>query len=159
MSAVGRSPADLALHSGTVVTVDRDFRTTEAVAVRDGRVLATGTTSEIRALSGPGTREVDLAGGSVLPGINDSHLHLLWYALTDPSRHLDLSGAGSLAQVRALVAERAASLPEDAWLLGRGGTPSRSPVRDLTGPPQPTWTTSAVADRSCSSTSAATPRG
>lgn len=120
MSAVGRSPADLVLHSGTVVTVDRDFRTTEAVAVRDGRVLATGTTSEIRALSGPGTREVDLAGGSVLPGINDSHLHLLWYALTDPSRHLDLSGAGSLAQVRALVAERAASLPEDAWLLGRG---------------------------------------
>lgn len=118
-------PADLVIHSGTVVTLDRESTTAEALAVRDGRVLAVGSSADMRDLAGPGTRQVDLAGGSVMPGVNDSHLHLSWHALARPERSLDLSAVTTLAQARRLVAERAAALPADAWLLGRGWSAPR----------------------------------
>lgn len=59
---------DLVLHGGQVLTVDRDFTVAEAIAVRDGRVLAVGTSREVRALVGPQTRVIDLAGKTVVPG-------------------------------------------------------------------------------------------
>ena len=59
---------DLVLYNGKVLTVDREFRVAEAVAVRDGRILAVGSDAEIRPLIGPRTRTVDLAGKTVLPG-------------------------------------------------------------------------------------------
>lgn len=59
---------ELILHSGKVLTVDKDFTVAEAIAVRDGKVLAVGASKDIRALAGPSTRVVDLAGRSVLPG-------------------------------------------------------------------------------------------
>lgn len=60
--------ADLVLHNGHVLTVDQKFTIAEAIAVRDGKVLATGTNAEILALAGPGTRKIDLAGQTVTPG-------------------------------------------------------------------------------------------
>jgi predicted amidohydrolase YtcJ len=63
---------ELVLVNGKVLTVDVAFTIAEAVAVRDGRVLAVGTTAEIRKLAGPATRVVDLAGRSVVPGFIDS---------------------------------------------------------------------------------------
>ena len=59
---------DLVLHGGKVLTVDKDFTIAEAIAVRDGRVLAVGSSKDIRALVGPQTRVVDLAGRTVVPG-------------------------------------------------------------------------------------------
>jgi predicted amidohydrolase YtcJ len=63
---------NLVLFNGKVLTVDAQFTVAEAVAVRDGRVLAVGTNAEIRRLMGPATRAVDLAGKSVVPGFIDS---------------------------------------------------------------------------------------
>lgn len=60
--------ADLVLHNGKVLTVDKEFSVVEAIAVRDGRVLATGTTDEILALAGPDTERVDLRGRTATPG-------------------------------------------------------------------------------------------
>jgi len=62
----------LVLYNGKVLTVDRAFTVGEAVAVRDGRILAVGTTDQIKRLIGPATRAVDLAGKSVVPGFIDS---------------------------------------------------------------------------------------
>ena len=72
-----RPEVDHVLLNGKIVTVDRDFTIAEAVAIRDGRIAAVGTTDEIRALAGSHTRTDDLAGGTVLPGIIDAHNHLL----------------------------------------------------------------------------------
>ena len=58
--------------NGQVLTVDKDFTVAQAVAVRDGRILAVGTSESIRRLAGPQTRVVDLAGKSVVPGFIDS---------------------------------------------------------------------------------------
>ncbi len=60
--------ADLVLYNGTVLTVDQDFSVAEAIAVRDGRVLAVGTSSDMLALAGPETRQIDLNGRTVTPG-------------------------------------------------------------------------------------------
>ena len=49
----------------------------EALAIRDGKVLAAGPAAEIAALQGPGTKRVDLAGRLAIPGLNDAHMHLL----------------------------------------------------------------------------------
>lgn len=60
--------ADLVLYDGKVLTVDEAFTVTEAVAVRDGRILATGDSSDMLALAGPDTERVHLAGRTVTPG-------------------------------------------------------------------------------------------
>ncbi len=63
---------NLVLLNGQVLTVDSQFTVAEAVAVRTGRILAVGSTEQIRRLAGPPTRIVDLAGRSVVPGFIDS---------------------------------------------------------------------------------------
>src|SRR5690349_16013234 len=70
--------ADTIFTNGKVLTVDKDFIIAEAIAVRDGKVLATGTTGAIERMAGPKTKRIDLAGKSVIPGIIDTHLHT-WY--------------------------------------------------------------------------------
>lgn len=64
--------ADLVLYNGKVLTVDKNFTIAEAVAVRDGKVLAVGSSSAIQQLAGPATRKIDLGGKSLVPGFIDS---------------------------------------------------------------------------------------
>ena len=77
-SQAGSPPPELiayptmVLVNGKVLTVDDGFTVAEAVAVRDGKILAVGSTAEIRRLAGPGTRTVDLAGRTLVPGFIDS---------------------------------------------------------------------------------------
>jgi len=67
--------ADLIITGGTVLTVDAGFNVAEALAVRDGVIVAVGTRAQADALRGPATRVIELHEGAVLPGINDTHLH------------------------------------------------------------------------------------
>ena len=98
-----RQPASatLVLYGGRVHTVDRQDTTVEAVAVSGDRIVATGTTSQMRALAGPGARQIDLGGRAVVPGLMDNHLH---GAGGGPG--VDLSRARSLDDVAAAVAAR-----------------------------------------------------
>jgi len=59
---------DLIVHNGKILTVDENFRTAEAVAIRDGVFLAVGTNQGILPLRGPATRTIDLQGKTVIPG-------------------------------------------------------------------------------------------
>ena len=67
-------------YNGKVLTVDEDFSTVEAFAVRDGKFLAVGTNQRIRAMEGPETRMIDLKGRSAVPGLIDTHNHYNGYA-------------------------------------------------------------------------------
>ena len=69
--------ADLVIRHAKVITVDRDFRIAEAVAIRGDRVLAVGSNAEIARLTGPATRVIDAGGKALLPGLYDSHVHPL----------------------------------------------------------------------------------
>jgi predicted amidohydrolase YtcJ len=69
--------------NGTILTVDENFSIVEALAIRDGRILAGGTTASIQRLAGPATRRFDLQGKTMIPGIIDPHVHLQDSALND----------------------------------------------------------------------------
>src|SRR3712207_3464523 len=69
--------ADLVVVNANVRTMDSKRPTAEAVAVYGGRVMAVGSSNEIRKLAGKGTRVIDARGALLLPGFNDAHVHLL----------------------------------------------------------------------------------
>ena len=68
--------ADMIFYNGKVVTVDGDFTIAEAIAVKDGKVLATGSTEQVMKAKSEVTKLVDLDGKTLLPGLIDSHQHL-----------------------------------------------------------------------------------
>ncbi|MGM0507384.1 MAG: amidohydrolase [Bacteroidota bacterium] len=68
-------PADTVILNAHILTVDETFSTAEAVAVRDGRILATGSTAEVERHTGPQTEVIDAEGATVIPGIIEQHLH------------------------------------------------------------------------------------
>jgi imidazolonepropionase-like amidohydrolase len=68
-------PPDTILVNGAVLTVDPRDSVAEAVAITGGRISAVGTTAQVKALAGPATQVVDLAGRAVTPGLIDSHVH------------------------------------------------------------------------------------
>ncbi|GMV05621.1 MAG: amidohydrolase [Gemmatimonadota bacterium] len=117
-AAEPENPADLVLTGGHVVTVDEAVPEAEAVAVKDGRILALGTAEEIGAYVGSATRVVDLAGRTVVPGFIEGHGH--YTSLGETKLTLDLTGAGTWDDIVALVGEAAATAEPGAWIVGWG---------------------------------------
>src|SRR2546430_16656810 len=70
-----RSPADLVLINGKIVTVDPKFAIHRTLAIKDGHFAAVGTEREARLWTGPGTRVVNRGGRTVIPGFIASHIH------------------------------------------------------------------------------------
>jgi len=117
LPAAADEPPELVLHSGKVVTVDPQFSIAQALAVREGKLVAVGTDEAIRRLAGPQTRQIDLAGATVLPGLIDSHVHPVAAALHEfdhPIPEMD-----TIADVLAYIAGRAAVVPEGEWITLR----------------------------------------
>ena len=117
-----QGPADLILSGGEIHTVDPKNRRVEAMAIRDNKVLAIGTKTEIRQYSGLSTREIKLDGQTVLPGINDSHIHLQSWAMSRPPYALDLTypRVKSIRTIIKAVKQAAATLQPTDWIIGRG---------------------------------------
>ena len=80
-SAAFGQNADTVLLNGKIVTLDAAMPTAEALAVRDGKIVAVGTSADVRAFAGAGTRMIDLEGRTVVPGLIDSHMHAIRAAL------------------------------------------------------------------------------
>ncbi len=108
------------LFNGLITTLDRDTPAAEAIALADGVVLAAGTDREILALAGPDTDHLNLGGRRVVPGLNDSHIHLIRGGL---SYNLELrwEGVPSLADALRLLAAQAARTPAPQWVRVVGG--------------------------------------
>ena len=69
-------PADLVLHNGKVWTGDAAQPAASAIAIHDGRIVAVGSDAEILKLASATSRQIDLKGRRVVPGINDAHTHV-----------------------------------------------------------------------------------
>jgi hypothetical protein len=91
-----------------------------AVAIRDGRILAVGDDEEIMAHVGPGTRVIEAGGRPVVPGLIDSHIHMVRAGLTW-NQNVDWSGVRSLAEGLAAIAARVATSPPGTWVCVVGG--------------------------------------
>ena len=105
VSASGASrPGDapeLILYNAKIITVDAAFSIAQAVAIRGDRFIAVGANETVRRLAGPATRQIDLRGRSVIPGLIDGHLH---NAGGGPG--VTLSGVRSMAELLAAVEAR-----------------------------------------------------
>ncbi|MBI1796249.1 MAG: amidohydrolase [Candidatus Eisenbacteria bacterium] len=112
------APAGLAVRSANVYTVASPGAKAQAFAVRDGRIVAVGTDADMRRWIGPDTQVLDLAGRTVLPGLIDSHGHVL--NLGTRLVDVDATGTRSYQEVIDRVAARAKTLPAGAWVTGRG---------------------------------------
>jgi len=112
--------ADTVLLNGKILTVDKQFSTREAVAVREGKIAAVGNNAEIRKLAGPQTRVIDLQGRTVIPGLIDSHIHGLRAGQTFGTE-VNWVGAASLAEALNRIHEASQTMKPGAWLIVAGG--------------------------------------
>lgn len=110
--------ADLIFTGGSVYTVDAARPRAEAVAVRDGAIVAVGPDADVRRLAGPRTETFNLAGRMLLPSFQDSHVHASGGGLE--RRQCDLTGAHDRQAYLAVVARYAADHPEAPWITGGG---------------------------------------
>ncbi|MFE6595225.1 amidohydrolase [Streptomyces sp. NPDC057781] len=114
--------ADLVFLGGRVVTVDAEFSVTSALAVTGGIISAVGGRDDVTPLAGPGTRVIDLRGATLLPGINDSHLHGCAFGMATPPLSVDLGHptVSSLADVAEAVRVAVGRAPGGQWITGHG---------------------------------------
>src|ERR1700676_5658882 len=89
--------ADTILLNGKILTVDNQFSTREALAIREGKIMAVGSNVEVRKIAGPRTRVIDLQGRTVIPGLIDSHMHAIRAGQTFTTE-VNWVGATSIAE-------------------------------------------------------------
>lgn len=110
--------ADLVLRGATIHTSSTAIPRARALAVRGDRIVAVGDDGAIAAWTGPGTQVHDLAGRTVLPGLIDSHAHVL--GLGGTLEQVRLVGTKSYAELIEAVRARARTTPKAEWIQGRG---------------------------------------
>jgi predicted amidohydrolase YtcJ len=124
--------ADLIIINANVRTLDAKHALAEAVAVHDERIVAVGSTAEVRRLAGARTRVVDARGALVLPGFNDAHVHFV-----EGGSHLagvQLRDANSPQEFAERIRQFAAKIPKGRWITGGDWDHERWPAVNGSAP-------------------------
>lgn len=111
---------ELILLNGRITTLDKANPEVTAIAVEDGRFRAAGSVAEVMGLKSSGTRVVDLKGHRVIPGLNDSHIHVVREGLNF-NMELRWDGVPSLSDAMRLLREQARRTPPPQWVRVIGG--------------------------------------
>src|SRR5881275_2479111 len=119
MTAEHNSP-ELILINGRIATVDHSRPFAEAVAIQNGRFASVGSNEQIMALRGAKTEVIDLGGRTVIPGLNDSHMHPIRGGL-NYNMELRWDGVPSLADALRMLKEQAQRTPPPQWVRVVGG--------------------------------------
>jgi len=121
LTASSQSNADLIIYNGKVATMTRPGEFKQAVAVKDGIILAVGSSSQIlSAYKNAATKVIDAKGKTVIPGLNDSHHHAIREGLNYNSE-LRWDGVTSLKRAMEMLKEQAARTPDGVWIKVVGG--------------------------------------
>src|SRR3954447_562386 len=107
---------DLVLINGKVLTLDERSTVTEAIAVREGKILATGSSASIKSLAGARTRVLDVSGKTVIPGLIDTHAHFKAAGLADYV--VNMSRAKTVAEALEAIKAFAARKKPGEWIVG-----------------------------------------
>lgn len=113
-------PADTIVINGSILTVDADFSVVEALAIRDGRIIAGGDIRSIRGLADTDTEVIDVAGATVIPGLIDNHFHFL-RAVQRWHLQARLDGVNSRTRALQILADKATSMAPGEWFMVQGG--------------------------------------
>jgi predicted amidohydrolase YtcJ len=108
---MNKQPPGLILHNGKIATQDDRRSLVEAAAIRDGKFLAVGSNREVMRLGDDSTKLIDLNKRAVIPGLNDSHLHLIRGGL-NYNLELRWDGVPSLADGLRMLREQAQRTPQ-----------------------------------------------
>lgn len=111
---------DTVLHNGQITTLDPANPEAQAIAITDGKVEATGTTDELMRFADSATEVIDLGGHRVIPGLNDSHLHLIRGGLTF-NMELRWENVPSVADALRMLKKQADKTPPPQWVRVVGG--------------------------------------
>jgi len=123
-SCGGPKKVDTIVVNGVIYTVDSSFSTAQAMAIKDGLIVATGTDAEILAAYNA-TEKIDAKGQAVYPGFIDAHAHFVGYGKS--LFQVDLFGTTSWEEAVERVKVFAAAHPELAWIEGRGWDQNKWP--------------------------------
>ena len=118
LAGMASEPVDLLLINGNVYTGEGTNPHGEVVAVRAGRIVFVGASGDARQRDFRAAETIDLAGRTVLPGLNDAHLHLAGIGFRE--LEFDLEGTRDLADLRARLRARVAQTAPRKWITGRG---------------------------------------
>ena len=112
--------ADLIVFNGRIVSNNQGFDIAEAIAIRDEKIIAIGSNTEINRLAGPQTERLDLQGRTVIPGLIDTHTHALDWTNSVVRDEIDLRypKVRRIEDVLRLVGERAKRLKAGQWIIG-----------------------------------------
>ena len=111
---------DMILINAKVTTLDRENPVAEAVAIRDGKFLAVGREQDVRAAAGPGATVIDAQGRRLIPGLIDSHIHVIRGGL-NYNMELRWEGVPSLSEAMAMLKRQAENTPPPQWVRVVGG--------------------------------------
>jgi predicted amidohydrolase YtcJ len=120
VSAASAQTADTVLFNGKIVTVDRDFSVREALAIANGKVLATGRSNAMKKLAGDKAKLIDLGGRTVIPGLTDGHIHGIRAALTFGTE-VNWIGVPSLKGALEKIRDAAKTQKPGSWIVVAGG--------------------------------------
>jgi predicted amidohydrolase YtcJ len=124
-SACAKAPpsslaADTVLLNGHIITVDPQDSIVQAVAIKDGKILAVGSDKAIKALAGENTRVIDLKGRTATPGLIDSHAHFAGSGITLSFLDLDYPKVRKIQDMVEIVRAKVKTLPPGKWVIGKG---------------------------------------
>jgi predicted amidohydrolase YtcJ len=112
--------ADTILFNGKILTVDKDFSTQQALAITDGKILATGASAAMKKLAGKTAKLIDLGGRTVIPGLTDGHIHGIRAALTFGTE-VNWIGVPTLKDALEKVGQAAKAQKPGSWIVVAGG--------------------------------------
>ncbi len=119
-ASTAHAQADLIITNGKIATMAGEGEFVQALAVKDGKVAATGSNERVLRLRQNDTRVVDVGGRTVIPGLNDSHTHVIRAGL-NYNMEVRWDGVRSLKRAMEMLKEQAARTPEGQWVKVVGG--------------------------------------
>jgi predicted amidohydrolase YtcJ len=119
-SAALAQSADTILFNGKILTVDKDFSVQQAIAIGQGRIVATGSSAAMKKLGGDKAKLVDLGGRTVIPGLTDGHIHGIRAALTFGTE-VNWIGVPTLKEALEKIRAAAKTQKPGSWIVVAGG--------------------------------------
>jgi len=120
VSTLAHAATDLIITNGKIATMTKEGAFAQALAIKDGKIEAVGSNASILKLKSANTRLIDAGGKTVIPGLNDSHLHIIREGL-NYNAELRWDGVTSLKKALQMLKEQAARTPDGAWVKVVGG--------------------------------------